>query len=137
MVYVGLLLVGGFLGWMFREKSFIQEHPDTAKITASKSIWTCAMDPQIRQLEPGSCPICGMALTMLANDSLQIAMHRVDQTQHGVDFAKVRTSIIKDSTKSTYYVPILGKIASHEQNYRLQPAFFPGRIEAPTHTYCR
>lgn len=26
------------------------------------AIWTCPMHPQIRQSQPGSCPICGMAL---------------------------------------------------------------------------
>ena len=26
------------------------------------AIYTCSMHPQIRQAEPGSCPICGMAL---------------------------------------------------------------------------
>ena len=29
------------------------------------TIWTCPMHPQIRRLEPGSCPICGMALEPL------------------------------------------------------------------------
>ncbi len=29
---------------------------------APDTIWTCPMHPQIRQAEPGSCPICGMAL---------------------------------------------------------------------------
>ncbi|WP_405240512.1 copper-transporting P-type ATPase [Lentisalinibacter orientalis] len=26
------------------------------------TVYTCPMDPQVRQTEPGSCPICGMAL---------------------------------------------------------------------------
>ncbi len=29
------------------------------------TIWTCPMHPQIRQMGPGSCPICGMALEPL------------------------------------------------------------------------
>src|ERR1700685_1247143 len=29
---------------------------------AHGTIYTCPMHPQIRRLEPGSCPICGMAL---------------------------------------------------------------------------
>src|ERR1051326_5364818 len=28
----------------------------------SKTLWTCPMHPQIVRSEPGSCPICGMAL---------------------------------------------------------------------------
>ncbi|MCY7398191.1 MAG: heavy metal translocating P-type ATPase, partial [Sphingomonas bacterium] len=32
---------------------------------AEGTIWTCPMHPQIRQVGPGSCPICGMALEPL------------------------------------------------------------------------
>ncbi|HEY5624222.1 MAG TPA: heavy metal translocating P-type ATPase [Gammaproteobacteria bacterium] len=38
---------------------------------SSDTIWTCPMHPEIRRNEPGSCPICGMALeplTPLADD---------------------------------------------------------------------
>ncbi len=40
-------------------------HPETAPaaVEAPKgAIWTCPMHPEIRQVGPGSCPICGMAL---------------------------------------------------------------------------
>jgi P-type Cu+ transporter len=33
-----------------------------SKFVASGAIYTCPMHPQIRQVGPGSCPICGMAL---------------------------------------------------------------------------
>ncbi len=33
-----------------------------AKAVPAGTIYTCPMHPQIRQLGPGSCPICGMAL---------------------------------------------------------------------------
>jgi P-type Cu+ transporter len=37
--------------------------PSSREIEAAKgTIWTCPMHPQIRRNEPGSCPICGMAL---------------------------------------------------------------------------
>jgi len=36
------------------------DHPDEA--VPEGTIYTCPMDPQIRQIGPGSCPICGMAL---------------------------------------------------------------------------
>jgi Cu+-exporting ATPase len=39
---------------------------ETAKPVAPGSIYTCPMHPQIRQVGPGSCPICGMALEPVA-----------------------------------------------------------------------
>jgi Cu+-exporting ATPase len=37
---------------------------DTSQATEG-TIWTCPMHPEIRRDEPGSCPICGMALEPL------------------------------------------------------------------------
>lgn len=36
--------------------------PDPAPPMAEGTIYTCPMHPQIRQVGPGNCPICGMAL---------------------------------------------------------------------------
>jgi len=35
---------------------------ETAPPVAPGTIFTCPMHPEIRQVGPGSCPICGMAL---------------------------------------------------------------------------
>src|SRR6266850_4112171 len=42
----------------YLEKSKETQHADAPEAT----IYTCPMHPQIRQIGPGSCPICGMAL---------------------------------------------------------------------------
>jgi Cu+-exporting ATPase len=39
---------------------------ETAEPVAPGAIYTCPMHPQIRQVGPGSCPICGMALEPVA-----------------------------------------------------------------------
>ena len=44
-------------------------HPKAEAVAAEDvpeaAIWTCPMHPEIRQVGPGSCPICGMALEPL------------------------------------------------------------------------
>ena len=45
----------------FSTAKALAHHPSVAVGT----IWTCPMHPQIRQTNPGSCPICGMALEPL------------------------------------------------------------------------
>ena len=40
-------------------------NPKPAEPAKPGAIYTCPMDPQIRQTGPGSCPICGMALEPL------------------------------------------------------------------------
>jgi Cu+-exporting ATPase len=38
------------------------EHARLELAVSEGAIYTCPMDPQVRQVGPGSCPICGMAL---------------------------------------------------------------------------
>jgi P-type Cu+ transporter len=42
-------------------QAYLNKSPPKADVPAG-TIYTCPMHPQIRQVEPGSCPICGMAL---------------------------------------------------------------------------
>jgi Cu+-exporting ATPase len=41
------------------------DHPVDAKMAKAEVIYTCPMHPQIRQMGPGNCPICGMTLEPL------------------------------------------------------------------------
>ena len=61
-----LVLAGFILGW--RDFSQISRRRSKQEQTAQeskKTIWTCAMHPQIRMDHPGKCPICGMDLIPL------------------------------------------------------------------------
>ena len=46
-------------------KKYLAEDTSAAEPVAEGAIYTCPMDPEIRQIGPGSCPICGMALEPL------------------------------------------------------------------------
>ena len=43
-------------------RKYLQPGPASPVDAPTGSIWTCPMDPEIRQDHPGACPICGMAL---------------------------------------------------------------------------
>ncbi len=51
------------LHWMHEEGT---ESPGAAE---GDQLWTCGMHPQVIQKEPGNCPICGMKLVPLRQDS--------------------------------------------------------------------
>ena len=51
---------GSYLGQTRADEGATSLHPD--------SIYTCPMDPEVRQQEPGPCPKCGMALEPLEID---------------------------------------------------------------------
>ena len=43
-------------------QKYLSKQKKTAEPVAEGTIYTCPMHPQIRQVGPGACPICGMAL---------------------------------------------------------------------------
>ena len=52
-------------------QSYLSERPQPARSRPDDVIYTCPMHPEIEQVGPGDCPICGMALepkTMSAED---------------------------------------------------------------------
>ena len=43
-------------------QKYLALKPEASKPASKDAIYTCPMHPEIRQVGPGSCPICGMAL---------------------------------------------------------------------------
>jgi YHS domain-containing protein len=44
---------------------------DTVTKDANTGYWTCTMDPEIHQSQPGNCPKCGMKLVFKKNDKIE------------------------------------------------------------------
>jgi len=59
-----------------------QAQPKATEPLADGTIYTCPMHPQIRQVGPGSCPICGMALEpVIASAEAQPNAELIDMTR--------------------------------------------------------
>jgi len=43
-------------------KRYTSAQPEKAEAAPAGTIYTCPMHPQVRQIGPGACPLCGMAL---------------------------------------------------------------------------
>ena len=130
-IYTSLaaLLLGLFIGWaMFGGSSKEDSNQDKHEYSKN-TIWTCSMHPQIRQTEPGQCPICGMDLIPLSNtggnddNPLEIRM-----SPTAMQLANVQTSIIT-KRKPIKEVRMNGKIKADERNVSSQSSHIPGRIE--------
>lgn len=58
---IAILAAGG--GWWLAQPDAAHQHKLEKRVDESgKTYYTCAMHPQVKQGEPGSCPICGMKL---------------------------------------------------------------------------
>lgn len=131
LVVVIALLAGLGLGYLFfNQNSMPAEHQHEAMTDAvtGNTIWTCSMHPQIRQSEPGICPICEMDLIPLdqnlSNDPLVLQM-----TDQAVALARIATTTVGTGAVSGDTLVLNGKIKADERLLVSQAAHVPGRIE--------
>lgn len=128
----GLLLVAGiFLGWIFFHSPWgSHDHENHQHEEAQGTIWTCSMHPQIRMDQPGKCPLCGMDLIPLVqqSSSQQTDPDAIHLTREAAALANVLT------TKVTRQIPVrevrlYGKIQADERRFQSQVSQLQGRIE--------
>ncbi|MGE3799382.1 MAG: efflux RND transporter periplasmic adaptor subunit [Candidatus Kapaibacterium sp.] len=131
IVVVGLLIaVGGVAAGYFLLPSFVgmagHNHAD-------ETIYFCPMHPQVRQNEPGVCPICHMDLVPENNpDGMSEQMEGGENLVHitprqrliadvatvEVDYRQLQSDITAPAT-----------VGVNEETQKVVTAWFPGRIE--------
>ena len=135
IIVVGLFagLIGLGIGYfLFRQTAGpdAQEHThqEDQAPSGEETIYTCSMHPQIRQNEPGLCPICEMELIPLeenaSDDPLVLQMSRT-----ATELAAVRTTKVDVATGESKVMSLNGKIQADERRVSSQVAHVPGRLE--------
>jgi Cu(I)/Ag(I) efflux system membrane fusion protein len=124
------LFTGIFIGWLFfhsSEKNDVK--PGNSIEVTTGNIWTCAMHPQIRMDKPGKCPICGMELIPLVqNSSASIDPDAVHLSAEAAQLANVSTSVVTKQ-KPVKEVRLYGKVQADERLLQSQVAHVSGRID--------
>lgn len=139
LIYTLLILAGMLLGWLFFHPSHHESSSETrvasadsTKVDEHGTIWTCAMHPQIRMDHPGDCPICGMELIPLdQNTAPSIDDEAVKMTKEAAALANVLTTVVSKQ-KPVKEIRLYGKVQADERLYQTQVAHVPGRIERLT-----
>jgi len=135
LLYTGLLIFGLFLGYLFfggtgDSDASLDEHiEETHTDEQGNVVYTCSMHPQVRQNEPGNCPICGMELIPAEDESKQAAdnPYTMTMTQASMKLAEIQTTaVVRDRAVSTFRLP--GKVTENQNNVSNVTAHFPGRI---------
>ncbi|APD08209.1 putative membrane fusion protein SilB [Flavobacteriaceae bacterium UJ101] len=148
--YSIVLGIGLLLGWLFfggdhENKSISNSQQEKIEEHQHNEVeeWTCSMHPQIRQPEPGDCPICGMDLIPVeANNSKSETILKNDQikmTDHALALANVQTTLIGfnnvDDTIQNNELELSGQIEENESSLYTQTAHIGGRLENFSVTY--
>lgn len=96
------------------------------------TIYTCSMDPQVRQDHPGKCPICGMDLIPLADMSGESSgMEDLDGimlSDEAIALADVQTTVVGTGA-TVKETRLFGRIEADERLEQVQSAYIDGRIE--------
>ncbi len=138
-IALGSVALGLSLGWLFFGGGDTVKTEEGKETTAGHTheageVWTCSMHPQIREDEPGQCPICGMDLIPVTDGrhpdaGADIAAEgTVQMTSTAMQIANVQTVTVQraEPTKEIY---LPGKVTADERNVGEITARFAGRIE--------
>ena len=131
--YALTLLAGLLLGIGLR--SCISCGGSTAQETEEgDAVWTCSMDPQVKQPKPGKCPKCGMDLIKMEKGmtlSSDIDPDAVMFSDEALALANVET-ILVGSASADKEIRLFGKIEPDQRMQQSQSAYVAGRIERLT-----
>lgn len=123
------MLAGLLLGWLIFSNSSNNETETEHKHSESEEqIWTCSMHPQIRQSEPGDCPICGMDLIPLEENSNENPLV-FSMSDEAVKIANIQTTKIGETGNSENGIALSGKIKPDETASSSVVTHVSGRIE--------
>lgn len=131
---LALLFAGLFLGWLLFGSSENEEEAhsghdhEKVETESGEVIWTCSMHPQIRKNEPGDCPICGMDLIPVDDNTESDNPAVLEMSESAIKLANIQTKIV-EYTHPEKEIYLNGKIEIDERNIHSQIAHYSGRIE--------
>ncbi len=94
---------------------------------AADEVWTCSMHPQVRQHEPGSCPVCGMDLVLLGDD--EGPPTQVVLSDRARALARLTVAPVQRMRGSTGELRLLGRVEPDESTRRNVTTWVGGRID--------
>lgn len=128
--FVPLALVAGLVaGIVFFGGNDKQDEHDHLTETQEGTTYTCSMHPQIRQDEPGQCPICGMDLVPVSEATDSGDSVAVQLSGSAIRLGNVETLQVGFSGTPDEMLTLNGRVVADENEIRSQSTHVSGRIE--------
>jgi Cu(I)/Ag(I) efflux system membrane fusion protein len=132
LLALGFVLGAGTLG--LRSCVATREHEVGAHAGATSApegaMWTCSMHPQIRETEPGQCPLCGMDLIPVSSAANGgEGDPRIVLSERARALAKLRTTTVRRQGDQSAELRLLGRVEPNESTLKTITAWTAGRID--------
>jgi Cu(I)/Ag(I) efflux system membrane fusion protein len=128
LVAAVMLVIGLLIGRLGHSGHSHKPAPEATSQSGQATVWTCSMDPQVRQPDPGKCPICGMDLIPLEDDNDEGDALVVKMSANAVQLANVRTALV-ESGNAVRELRLNGKVQADERLKYSQVTHISGRVE--------
>lgn len=130
---VAAFLFGTWFGGGSNDSDGHDDHDAAIAEAASgaETIWTCSMHPQVRQPNPGQCPICGMDLIPTTSDDDaddDSDLPRLRVSERAAALMNIQTWPVERRTVERE-VRLLGSVNYDETRVRTVTAWIPGRLD--------
>jgi len=126
-VFIGIIL--GFLISGGSPDPSIHNHKTSPPSTEQKDeIWTCSMHPQIKQPNPGKCPICGMDLILATSGGEETGPRELKLSATAIKLAEIQVKPVERRYVATE-IRMVGKIEYDETSLGYISSRVPGRID--------
>jgi len=126
IVFPLILGLGIFIGWISNTgtppvSSEVHEHGTSA-------VYSCSMHPQVRQNQPGTCPLCGMNLVQSTSLQTTTDPNAIQLSEDAQKLADIQTlKVIKSSPSVTLHLN--GRVLADKRKTAVQTTHISGQIE--------
>lgn len=128
-IFIGIALLAGLaIGSFLFDGKEVTPTEEVVEELEESTTWTCSMHPQIRQPEPGQCPICGMDLIPVSEDADEGELMAVQMSETAARLANIQTMRVgmENAAKT---IRLNGRVVPNERLVKTQSAHISGRIE--------
>ena len=126
IVFPLILGLGIFIGWISNTgtppvSSEIHEH-------GASAVYSCSMHPQIRQNQPGTCPLCGMNLVQSTSLQTTTDPNAIQLSKDAQKLADIQTLKVTKSSPSIA-LHLNGRVWPDKRKTAVQTTHISGQIE--------
>jgi len=119
--------LGILIGWISNSSTspiFSEAHEHEI----SSSMYSCSMHPEVRQNQPGTCPICGMNLVQSTNLQTAIDPYAIQLSKNAQKLANIQTQKVREISPS-FILNLNGRVMPNKSKIAVQTTHISGQIE--------